>query len=758
MDGFFDIDDALDNDALQHDPELVGLTLDGKDLSYDEGDLEPVMLDKDFVKDKNNYNELVSVLQRQAQGVLRKPVVISEAKEGHVAYTSRGTGRSIPIAIARQNSFYDGATKDEGTILRLGLLCHEVMHQCMTPFDMVERRAKQMDEQTANVFHFVHNVLEDPAIEHFCDQFVTSKMEAALKFTIKWGYDHGPELGQEKSAWEQYVNRLIQYGDMGPQRGEWTFPEAKEMFMKTVDLFTSGINEVRGKERIKIAARLTEMTRPLWEKDANAMSMMKRILKGRGDAGAPGGNGMGSNRGGNDPCDPDGKSIGGSGQPNMDGMSQSAKDKLRDAVRDSMKANRESALERLKEKGTDAGEGKSAEADKDKDGQSTDQGQQGQPFGSDKDGKDANGQSNQRSEKGTPGKQTEQHFHEADRTSGDYSHKQKHGTAEEASEYDRLLQEAAAEADKETLDSLIDIMNKQMNHNEPAEHSLTYGETNMSSTIPGLDEYSCENKMMPPADYDSYSSMVDELQSEITILTKYLDKIFRADEGKAHTYTYDGEYSVRRHMEGVVTSRMFEKHRRRSNKRDMCISLCIDHSGSMHGGNIEAATKAAIVLTEACAKLNIPCYVMGYNTAGRSNATHYHYIQWDNKPQDRCKLANMPYSAGGCNFDAYSLKYMTDEVMKNRRERHQILFAISDGQPTDGFTSDNIADVANVIEAAREKRNMDVVGISIGHQGYGDGRAFKRMYGDGYVRGDDVGELPHLLAEQLKKVVNGWGN
>ena len=183
----------------------------------------------------------------------------------------------------------------------------------------------------------------------------------------------------------------------------------------------------------------------------------------------------------------------------------------------------------------------------------------------------------------------------------------------------------------------------------------------------------------------------------------------------------------------------------------MCISLCIDHSGSMTSDNrIIQAGKAAVVIAEACARLDIPCYIMGYEV-DLNDADQRHYVRWNNSKEERRRLSNIQYSAGGCNFDAYSIKYMADEILKKREETHKILMVISDGLPSNGFTNDPEQDTKEVIEDTREE--MDVVGIGINKK---ENENFEKMYGDGYCDGTNIKELPKTLAKLMENIVKNW--
>ena len=428
-------------------------------------------LDQNFIKDDLQYNLLLASLQDSAKAILGRNIVIETAAEGHVAYTFEGDKDTITIGISRFNEFYKGATAEEGKALRLGLLCHEVMHQIMTPFADIKRREDQMDKSTAGTFHFIHNVMEDPAIEHFCPQFIGGKMKTSLKYTIAWGYDQSQPIDKSPSAWAQYCNALIQYGDMGPIKGKFTFPEAKEMFQKTVKLFSQGMREPSGKERVKIAARLTEITRPLWEKDENAQKQMTEMLKKRGD----------------------GKSTNGQPQHKHTDPKDIQKGQPTDKQTDNQNGQQIEITDEIKDQLRQITE-------------------------------ETLGHSDEEIDKVDKKKIEQSNNNKDNRTIFDTSEKTK-----------ELMNKMRAEIEGKKIKEVADALDKKIEKNKPKaydNHKETNKEKmpEKLTTIPDIDKYKCHNEIAKEGTERDYDLLLQELTPEIDKLTKALEEIFKADE------------------------------------------------------------------------------------------------------------------------------------------------------------------------------------------------------------------------------------
>ena len=183
---------------------------------------------------------------------------------------------------------FDYVAKKEGEerkdsafqFMRMGVAAHEDCHQLMTAFNYErEVLAKYPTKSEQAVRHQFFNILEDPAIEYFSPSYFGGLMQRSLRYVIKNTYDWSPELSESDSAYTQYMNALIQFGDMGCPKGKFTFPEAEDMFMKTASLFNEGVECPDARKRVDIAMEIADIAEPLWRPEVERDEEIKRLLE-----------------------------------------------------------------------------------------------------------------------------------------------------------------------------------------------------------------------------------------------------------------------------------------------------------------------------------------------------------------------------------------------------------------------------------------------------------------------------------------------
>ena len=132
-------------------------------------------------------------------------------------------------------------------------------------------------EQT--LFAQFHNIVEDPRIEYFADQFVGGNLLASLEFAIAHTYKIAKPLDESQGALGQYLNALIMFGDNGLLKGRFSFPEAKEAFVKTAPLFDAAVREPSARKAMKIVKEIFEIARPLCQDEVNNAKMLEELMK-----------------------------------------------------------------------------------------------------------------------------------------------------------------------------------------------------------------------------------------------------------------------------------------------------------------------------------------------------------------------------------------------------------------------------------------------------------------------------------------------
>lgn len=218
-------------------------------------------------------------LERIAYGITGKDYGVEFINDGRsIGYTSGDEPRTIYLAW--RHPYYEKMSDDERKFFILGVFAHELLHQLYTDFDYTEKKIRfLMNESLASVFMSHANTLEDPAIEHRAPEAYGGTLLAALRFTIRKIYELSPGIEESGSAYMQYINALINLGDVGFVKGEFTYDEAYETFVKVAPLFCKGIFERSGKKRLDIASECMELSRPLWEKEIKKNEEMREALK-----------------------------------------------------------------------------------------------------------------------------------------------------------------------------------------------------------------------------------------------------------------------------------------------------------------------------------------------------------------------------------------------------------------------------------------------------------------------------------------------
>ena len=187
------------------------------------------------------------------------------------------------IALGRLSDFFDGVSLEEGILLQYGLFWNEILHLNYTPFEQLLGYGNKLDEKEYTVFRFINKVLEDATMLPLSENVVGGTIKESLEYLIKWRFDHYSKIGGESTAWQQYVNALVQSADRGIVNGTFTFPEAEDHFYKTVDVLLTGAKEPDGEKRAEISLSIVDMTRDLWMPDASSVDCIKAFLSHRND-------------------------------------------------------------------------------------------------------------------------------------------------------------------------------------------------------------------------------------------------------------------------------------------------------------------------------------------------------------------------------------------------------------------------------------------------------------------------------------------
>ena len=569
---------------------------------------------------------------------------------------------------------------------------------------------ESMSRAEASILMEFANTIEDPAIEYFAPQLFGGRLLDSLRFSIKHIYKLSPGIEKSKTPFSQLINALINFGDMGIVKGEWTFPEAKEMFRKVAPVYNRAITCPDSKKRIDYAKECMKITKPLWEKDVQDAEIFEKLLKELSEF---------LQRAGLKLFDDSQLETGNS-------EISEKRDSLISALGGSSDKNEE------KENGKSSGESSDSNKSENK---------------ADKDDEKASSQKGSSSDCNDSKEKASSDGGDVDPIdNATMNENEANSIAEEQYE----ITEDLLKSIEEGIKSEADAINK----------SKAKGENDFDKgKLPNFDitsenfigkRASCINRRMSnsagPVVSEMYANALSAYSYEIKNLTKTLDRLFKADREQVYAAT-SGDYNIIRGSLGT-TARIFDKRRDPDKLKDAAVVLLVDLSGSMGGSKVNQARKTAITMAEALSACRIPYYVMGFHADKGADAVHDHFVTWSNKKSDRETLVAM--NASGNNFDGYSIRY-AGELLKRRSENNKILFVISDGQPScRKYRGSN--GIADTIDAIKQVRKFSTVfGIAVG---YSCGPVMlQKMYGRDFIFVENEALLTNMLCKKLTKVL-----
>lgn len=630
----------------------------------------------------------------------------------------------------------------EAVMMLKGVYAHEQMHQQLTDFSVFKRETEKKPEDEQETFHMICNIIEDPAIEYFASRYFGGKLLQALRFSIMQIYKASLPITEAGSLAEQFFNALIQYGDGGLIKGEFTFPEARRIFHECIPLIDRAIESIETEERVRYMDKVFELSRSIWEPEKEFVKWLQNQWK----------------KNGRDHGNSSGFSNPGLKTKLGDPSSSKTQRRRKITFRRISKEEAEELMKRSVESGeippdadvevlitdepinapnggtplTQGNAQKKAQNDEPDSTQSA--GDKSESVGNgkpeDKEDGDADKDASESSASGTGGQTPEQG--EGEISEDEYVLTENLLTEIAAEINEAISEAAAARQAKEKADSeIIDV--------QP-----------FDTVYPGV---KCENHKVKiePSDTaeTTYQKLRAPLNGLISLLTEQFKRIFRNDM-EEREYRSSGKVSVKRLCSGKVTTRVFTRRKAPGNKSDLAVMMVVDESGSMEGENIATARNTAILLAEVFSALHIPLKVMGFTESG-GIVHHYHYMSWHNTPAERLALQSI--QARSANFDGYAVRYAA-ELISRRPEQHSLIIIISDGLPASAHylseQNQGIYDVRNAVQQA--SKHAKVLGILVGDE---SPDKHQYMYGRNLLHIENVSDLPTLLSKKIKQIIKG---
>lgn len=607
------------------------------------------------------------MLEQDAFMVLQKPLKVSFIHSGdELGYTD---GLSKTVFIAWEHEYYKGLTHAETVYFRKGVFAHELLHQCFTNFKYdIKLMYSLKSGVERHVYRLFSNTLEDPAIEYFADSRLGEGLVDALRFTIREIYKRSPSIDEGKTTpFTQLMNALIQFGDMGLVKGDFTYDEAKEYFKKLAPLYYKGIRTFNNKERLDVAMECMEVSRPLWEKELKSVREFEQKLK--------------------------------------ELLKRLSKE---NAANSSVNA--------------DCGLNPDEDDNEDEQGGQNTGGSGKNQSGQGADGNDAH-DSEAENRRKTAAKELAEALENDDEKAAD--------------DILKRIEASKEEADKKADEEIVPDKKKMSENTKKADSETNKQQDDFSDSEKVCKKMQIKNHTVSadPMSVTQYAKVKNALNSDINYLANSLKRLFEEDTDEYVPFT-SGRYDVMRGSVGK-TAKVFNKKRVPADRADMAVLLAVDNSGSMNDfNNIQNAVCAAVVIAEACEKLKIPVYIMGFAREPKQ------FVPWKHSKEQLSSLIKM--RATGGTDDALAIKFAR-EIINRVNSEHKFVFVLSDGYGSPQAMKE---------EVKKTRKTADVFAVGLGNIGT---EYFRSIYGQDFLHMENTKGLAKELSKKLIKLVKRTG-
>lgn len=685
------------------------------------------------------------------------------------------------IYLAREHSVFGELDETEKKFCRMGVFAHEMLHQIFSDFRILEAMHAKLSATEYQIYHEFMNILEDSYIEWRAPVAIGGRVLKSLRFMITHVWKWSNPISDVKSPFGQLIAALINFGDLGKVKGDFTFPEAEECFQKIAPIFNQGVTEISSEKRNEYALEMMEISRPLWEAEANLNEMLQELLSKMGKGDNPTSSEAPLDDSDSVPMDSSeidkireetirkiSEAVAGEGGS----ASVKADDESADKSEDESKSGASDSETDSSESKSDSSESKSGESDSksDSDQPSTSKSKTSAEKDGESEGCDSKKEAPDKKEdsevadsktKSSEGDDPKEESPEKKEDSED-SDSEKGESKEDSESCDSKKEDSEIpdySIDKTDEDWLHDTESKIEEELEKEEEEAKEFEIDpdIEPSIYEKGMFSIENTTPTYSDIDQYQYIVAENKPAIIGLKSKLSRIFRNDATrKEHRKT--GKVNVKRLYGSRQTSRVFDRKTSPKDLDDLAVFIAVDESYSMNRPlpssirRCNLAKRLAICLTEVFSSLKIPIYVMGFTADNNGyEANHNHYVKWKATETEKGKLVNIgPVME---NFDSLSLSYAS-EILKKKKAKHKLMIVLSDGVPLCHSVSmeQGYRDVKEAVQNTR-KQGMSVLGVAIGNDST---EQIQYLYGKNFIHAKDVDHAFLDISTEISKIVKTW--
>ncbi len=762
--------------------------------------------------DKKNWANEKRTYAQKFLGITGKDIKIRDIDKntGEIGYTDNKS-----IHLAYEHPIYEGLSEGEASVVRKGVFTHEMLHCIFTDFNVLQKTIMKYPVTERKILAGINNVLEDPAIENFAPQIIGGSLLRSLRLMIAHVYKKSTDIDKQEYPFGQFMNALIQFGDMGLIKGHFTSKEAYDVFAKVAPILDKAISEPNPITRMKYSEEIFELSRVLWQEEADINQMILDIMQelesqGKGSSSSSAPSGMLST--------PEDTSE------NTDEDSDKKKKRRNITIRKVSKEELEEMRENdeLSESGDELPEGDIEllvcdEDDDDKNDDSsntvpvsednnklnndTDEDPSGKSNKSNENSNDSNDSDDSDGSNGSDDSDDSDDADDSDGSNGsddsddaddsdgsngsddsddsedsddsddfeksskissnsdtkiDYSNNKESATNDD--DYYETIEEDEyfiTEEDIETIEREIEDMQREANTENSKNDDSNIIIDDFDITSPIAKSVNCINTKTTIRDQTLFEAPYDRaisgLQYGIRTLTKDFKRILRQDRVTKRPHT-SGRINLDRYGRKKASIRIFDKKQDPGKIDDLAVFIAVDESGSMHGDNVNAARQTCIALAEVFENLDIPIYIMGFTAEMYSNKDVQHYHYINWNNSKYNRMKLLNISARSTNYDGYAIRYAS-EVLKKYKSTHKLLIVISDGQPNFAPLGPvgSLNDTKLAIKEA--KKHSSILGVAIGNT---DTEIIRHMYEKDFLHISNVDELFTGITKQIQEILKTW--
>ena len=225
---------------------------------------------------KFKANEVCALLRRLksiARGVCGVSVNVKQIPKGSndIGYATS----SREIFLNFEHEYCAGLSKAKLVSFLRGVFAHEIMHILLSKF----KNNPYKKNSEARIFQMLNNILEDSYIEAAAEGILSGELIRDLDFSRATINKCTDPIDAATTPFHQFINAIIQFGDVGLIKGTWSFPEARKAFVDALPYLDGVIREPDPDKRFQMARDLTEQTRPLWEEEAKKQEAFEELLR-----------------------------------------------------------------------------------------------------------------------------------------------------------------------------------------------------------------------------------------------------------------------------------------------------------------------------------------------------------------------------------------------------------------------------------------------------------------------------------------------